>query len=287
MVGIIFKLSYAVKEKAELKGKKSHFLYGENSVLSSELSSSSNGMKVKPWGFWATLGFSAIIFAVFSALQILVASAFISQAKIQNPKLDLEVYAKSLPSNGLCIAIMVIVSGLICIPLTLWFAKLRKNISVKDYIGFRDPLTREWVQWLLILGAFLFLSDAVTFLLHRPIVPPVMVDAYKTASFLPALLFAIVIVAPIFEEIFFRGFFFQGIRYSRLGPIGAIGITSLIWAVIHVQYDLYGIATVFALGILYGIARFKTDSIHLLMVMHSLASLVATVETALSIQFIG
>jgi membrane protease YdiL (CAAX protease family) len=287
MVGIIFKLSYAVKEKTELKGKKSHFLYEEDSVLSNELSSSSNEMKVKPWGFWATLGFSAIIFAVFSVLQILVVSAFISLAKVQHPELDLEVYAKSLPSNGLCIAIMVIVSGLICIPLTLWFAKLRKNISVKDYIGFREPLTKEWVQWLLILGAFLFLSDAVTFLLHRPIVPPVMVDAYKTASFLPALLFAIVIVAPIFEEIFFRGFFFQGIRCSRLGPIGAIGITSLIWAVIHVQYDIYGITTVFALGILFGIARLKTDSIHLLMVMHSLESLVATVETALSIQFIG
>jgi membrane protease YdiL (CAAX protease family) len=248
---------------------------------------SSDDRDAKPWGFWATLGFSAIVFAVFSALQVLVATAFVSLAKVRHPELDLEVYAKSLPSNGLCIAIMAIVSGLICIPLTLWFAKLRKNISVKNYIGFREPLTKEWVKWLLILGAFLFLSDAVTFSLHRPIVPPFMVEAYKTAFFLPALLFAIVIVAPIFEEIFFRGFLFQGIRYSRLGPIGAIGITSLIWAVIHLQYDIYGIATVFALGIFFGIARLKTDSIHLLMVMHSVTSLVATVETAVHVHFVG
>jgi len=241
----------------------------------------------KPWGFWATLGLSAIIFGLFSAIQILVAAVFVSVAKIQQPELDLEVYANSLPSNGLCLAIMTIVSGLICIPLALWFAKLRKNSSVKNYIGFKEPLTREWVGWLLILGAFLFLSDAVTLLLGRPIVPPFMVDAYKTASFLPALLFAIIIVAPIFEEIFFRGFLFQGIRYSRLGPIGAIGITSFIWAVIHVQYDIYGIATVFALGLLFGIARLKTDSIHLLMVMHSLSSLVATIETALYVHFMG
>jgi membrane protease YdiL (CAAX protease family) len=255
-------------------------------VLTESLESSDE-MKAKPWGFWATLGFSVIIFGLFSALQILVASVFASVAKIQHPELNLEVYAESLPSNGLCLAIMAIVSGLICIPLTLWFAKLRKNISVKDYIGFREPLTKEWVQWFLILGAFLFLSDAVTLLLGRPIVPPFMVDAYKTASFLQALLFAIIIVAPIFEEIFFRGFLFQGIRYSRLGPIGAIGITSLVWAAIHVQYDIYGIATVFALGLLFGIARLKTDSIHLLMVMHSLASLVATIETALYVHFGG
>jgi membrane protease YdiL (CAAX protease family) len=256
-------------------------------MLSNELSPSSNEIRAKPWGFWATLGFSAIVFAVFSALQILVAAAFVSLAKIQHPELDLEVYASSLSSNGFCLAIMAIVSGLICIPLTLWFAKLRKHVSVKNYIGFREPLMREWVKWLPILAAFLFLSDAVTFLLHRPIVPPFMVDAYKTASFLPAFLFAIIIVAPIFEEIFFRGFLFQGIRYSRLGPTGAIGITSFFWAVIHLQYDVYGIVTVFALGILFGIARLKTDSIHLLMVMHSLASLVATVETVLYVHFIG
>jgi membrane protease YdiL (CAAX protease family) len=246
-------------------------------------------MKLKqgPGGFWATLGFSAIIFGLFCALQFLIVIAFVSLARVQHPELDLEVYAKSLSSNGFCLAISVVVSGLICTPLTLLFAKLRKNISVKNYIGFREPLKREWVKWLLILAAFLFLSDAVSLLLHKPIAPPFMVDAYKTASSLPILLFAIIIVSPIFEEIFFRGFLFQGIRYSRLGPIGAIGVTSFFWAIIHLQYGIYGIATVFALGLLFGIARLKTDSIHLLMVMHSLTSLVATRETALYVHFTG
>jgi len=248
---------------------------------------SSDEIEAKPWGLWETLGFSAIILALFSALQILVATFFVSLAKAEHPELDLEVYAKSLSSNGFCIAIMVVVSGLICTALTLLFAKLRKNISVKNYIGFKEPLKREWVRWLLILAAFLFLSDGVSLLLHQPIVPPFMVDAYKTASSLPALLFAIVVVAPIFEEIFFRGFLFQGIRYSRLGPIGAIGITSLLWAAIHLQYGIYGITTVFALGILFGMARLKTGSIHLLMVMHSFVGLVATMETAFYVHSLG
>ena len=256
-------------------------------MMLKELSPSSDEIKAKPWGFWATLGFSAIIFALFFALQFLMMIAFLSLAKTQHPELNLEVYTKSLSSNGFFLAITVIVSGLICAPLTLLFAKVRKNISVKNYIGFRRPLKREWVRWLLILAAFLFLSDAVSLLLRQPIVPPFMVDAYKTAPFLPALLFAIIVVAPIFEEVFFRGFLFQGIRYSRLGPIGAIGITSFFWAIIHLQYDIYGIATIFVLGLLFGIVRVKTDSIYLLMVMHSLASLVATMETALYVHFIG
>jgi membrane protease YdiL (CAAX protease family) len=236
-------------------------------------------MSAEPLGLRATLGFSAIIIALYCVLQILIATVFVSVAKAEHPELDLEAHAKSLSSNGFCIGVMAVVSGLICTPLTLLFTKLRKNISVRDYIGFKEPLKREWVQWLLILAVFLFLSDGISLLLHQPIVPPFMVDAYKTASFLPILLFAIVVVAPIFEEIFFRGFLFQGIRYSRLGPTGAIGITSLVWAVIHLQYDIYGMATVFALGLLFGIARLKTDSIHLLMVMHSFVGLVATMET--------
>jgi len=256
-------------------------------MLPNELLPSSDEIKAKPWGFWATLGFSAIIFALFSALQFLTVIAFVSLAKAQHPELDLEVYAKGLSSNGFCLAISEVVSGLICTPLTLLFTKLRKNISVKNYIGFREPLKREWVTWLLILAAFLFLSDAVSLILRQPIAPPFMVDAYNTASSLPVLLLAIIVVAPIFEEIFFRGFLFQGIRYSRLGSMGAIGMTSFFWAIIHLQYDAYGMTTIFALGLLFGIARLKTDSIHLLMVMHSLTGLVATIETVLYVHFTG
>ncbi len=91
----------------------------------------------------------------------------------------------------------------------------------------------------------------------------------------------------MFEEIFIRGFLFQGIRYSRLGSIGAIVITSLFWAVLHVQYDVYGITTIFALGLLLGIVRLKTDSIYLLMVMHSLTGIVSTIETAFYLSLVG
>jgi len=251
-----------------------------------ESAESPNEVKARPWGFWATLGFSAIVFALFSVLQLLSMIAVLFFMKASHRQWDLGVYVRSLSSNGFFIAITEIVSGVICTPLTLLFARLRKNILVKDYIGFRKPSKREWAQWLLILAAFLFLSDMVSLLLHQPIVPPFMADAYKTAYFLPALLFAIIVVAPIFEEILFRGFLFQGIRYSRLGPMGAVGITSFFWAIIHLQYDVYGVATVFAMGLLLGLVRIKTDSIYLVTVIHSLASLVATVETAVYVHSI-
>ena len=64
-------------------------------------------------------------------------------------------------------------------------------------------------------------------------------------------------------------------------------MTSFFWAIIHLQYDAYGMTTIFALGLLFGIARLKTDSIHLLMVMHSLTGLVATIETVLYVHLTG
>jgi hypothetical protein len=85
-------------------------------MMLKELSPSSDEIKAKPWGFWATLGFSAIIFGLFSALQFLIVIAFVSLAKAQHPELDPEVYAKSLSSNGFCLAITVVASGLICTP---------------------------------------------------------------------------------------------------------------------------------------------------------------------------
>jgi membrane protease YdiL (CAAX protease family) len=143
------------------------------------------------------------------------------------------------------------------------------------------------LKWLLYLAIFLVASDILTLILSRPIVPPFMGDAYRTATFVPVLYVAIVVVAPIFEEIFFRGFLFEGVRHSRLGPGGAIGMTSLVWAIIHLQYDTYGVSTVFALGLLFGFARLKSGSVYVSIVMHALASLVAMIETAIYLRLVS
>jgi membrane protease YdiL (CAAX protease family) len=58
-------------------------------------------------------------------------------------------------------------------------------------------------------------------------------------------------------------------------------LCSLVWAVVHLQYDVYGIVTIFAGGILLGLAREKTGSITVPMAMHAVWSLVATLEVEL------
>jgi membrane protease YdiL (CAAX protease family) len=72
-----------------------------------------------------------------------------------------------------------------------------------------------------------------------------------------------------------------------LGGAGAIVLTALVWAVIHRQYDWYGVATVFAAGLLLGFARLRTNSIYSCLLMHALMNLIATIEVVVVIRMAG
>jgi hypothetical protein len=56
-------------------------------------------------------------------------------------------------------------------------------------------------------------------------------------------------------------------------------VTAGLWALMHIQYDAYGIATIFCLGVLLGFARARTGSLLVPLALHSVANLVATLET--------
>jgi membrane protease YdiL (CAAX protease family) len=68
--------------------------------------------------------------------------------------------------------------------------------------------------------------------------------------------------------------------------VGAIIISALAWSVIHLQYDAYGLAGIFAGGLLLGFARFKSKSIYPPIVMHALSNIIATVEVIICLRMI-
>ena len=80
------------------------------------------------------------------------------------------------------------------------------------------------------------------------------------------------------EEALFRGFLYKGIESSRAGPVGAIVVSTILFAVIHLQYDWYGIVGVGVMGLYLGVVRYRCSSVSLTMILHSLANLVASVE---------
>ena len=234
----------------------------------------------KPWGFWATFGFCCIIGVVYLIVSFLVAFSFIIPAVIANPKLDMKEYGQTLSSSGFYISASITAGALVIIFWVVLFSGIKKRITIKEYLSLKNPGAGQFVKWSFVLILFVVCSDALTFFLGRPVVPDFMIKAYTSAGFLPLLWFAVILAAPISEELLFRAFLFKGIEYSRLGSVGAIVITSFVWSIIHLQYDLYGIASIFVGGLLVGLARFKTKSVYVPIAMHSLMNLAATVECA-------
>ena len=165
--------------------------------------------------------------------------------------------------------------------LSVLFAKLRKGPELRDYLGLRWPTRKELFIWTVGLLGLMVASDCLTVALGRPIVPEIMVEVYRNTSFLPILWLGMFIGAPLSEEILFRGFLFRGLCESRIGGIGTVFLTAGLWASIHIQYDAYGIATILASGIVLGLARLKSGSVPLCMVMHGMMNLLATLEISI------
>jgi len=88
----------------------------------------------------------------------------------------------------------------------------------------------------------------------------------------------LVVTAPLTEEICFRGFIYRGFAASRLGTVGAVILSSLIFAGIHVQYDLITLAGVLVTALLLGTMRAISGSTLLTIAMHALNNAVVLVE---------
>ncbi len=71
-----------------------------------------------------------------------------------------------------------------------------------------------------------------------------------------------IFVAPIVEEIFFRGFM-QPAFIKTFGPIAGIFLTAMIFAVSHTQYIGFStaMAAIFTIGLILGLTRYYSKSV--------------------------
>lgn len=235
----------------------------------------------KPWGFWATVGFGVVIAAVYLAFQFVVMVPYAMYLISQNPGMDAVATASSLYANGFLLAVMTCLSVLPCIGLVLLFVRIRRGISWKEYLAFNPPRRRQVLVWIGIAFVYALAADGLNMLIGRSIVPEFWLKAYDTSGFAPLFFFALVVAAPLNEEIFFRGFLFNGFRHSAVGPMGAVLIAALVWTLIHTQYDYYDLGTLFAAGIIVGLARWWTNSIYVAIAMHMFINVWASVQILL------
>jgi hypothetical protein len=188
-------------------------------------------------------------------------------------------------NNGSILAVGILAGAPVVVGCCWLCARLRRSMAPDDYLAIKPLPFREAWRWCIRLLVLALASDALSALLGRPIVPEAMLQAYQTADNLPLLWLAVIVAAPLSEEVFFRGFLFKGFAHSRLGWVGATVLISLLWAAVHAQYDWYGRATIFVSGGLLGWARWRTGSLFAPILMHALLNLVGALQVAVQVAY--
>jgi membrane protease YdiL (CAAX protease family) len=240
-------------------------------------------MRTGPWGLWPTLGLSLVIAIAYTFVQVALATVIVVYKLHETMNLNVEEFTQSLMHNGLFWSAAVCAGAPVIIGLSLLFARAAPGITVRAYLALHGRGWKTIGAWCLAVLLFAVIADSTTYLVRGRLVPPEMEEVYRTAYFVPLLWFAFVVVAPLAEETFFRGFFFKGLEHSHPGPAGAIVLTSIMWAVMHTQYDPYDMAVIFLGGLLLGCARWRSGSLYVPLAMHMTQNLLATLEVVLSL----
>ena len=169
------------------------------------------------------------------------------------------------------------VSYLITVPLQIcfifWLLRRRK-IDLSKNLGLYH-FNRNALIYSLVAYVILYLVLTVYSYAFQISPPEEFIKLMKATPFILNFLM-VVIGAPIVEELLFRGFLFSQLKTTKLGVNGSIILTSLIWTSIHLQYDLFLLIPIFLIGLLLGYLMHKYNSLYLVIIVHAVHNLQAT-----------
>jgi membrane protease YdiL (CAAX protease family) len=228
------------------------------------------------WKFWGTVLWGFVIFvALFLGQAVAVGALLWRQGSFDMATL------KTLLSGGLTLSLSVVM-GLPAVLGAIWLATRAARMGFADYLALRAPSWKLLLIGVVALAVLVEGWDLVAKAAGRDVTPGFMGEVLKSAradNTIWLLLFAFCVAAPITEEFFVRGFLYRGWSESVLRPVGAILLSSLVWTLMHLQYDWFFLCQVFSIGVLLGVLRYCGNSIWLTVILHGLNNLAATLQT--------
>ena len=127
------------------------------------------------------------------------------------------------------------------------------------------------MKWLLAGFIFWAISSMIGAMMNLP-VEQFMLDikaASNSVGVIALVIVSICLVTPVMEELVFRGWLFRRIGQTKLGDIGALILTAIIFTVIHSQYEHnVSFIIMLAFGLLLGFIRYKSNNISYSIVTH-------------------
>jgi hypothetical protein len=229
------------------------------------------------WKFWGTALWGLLIFAAMFIGQI---GAIVLLVALRGLPMDL-ASLQTVGREPQALALSVI-TGLPATLLAVWLAIAIKRVSFVDYLALHWPSWKQLVFGAAGLILIVLVWETMSRALGREATPGFMTDLLRSGRDKGAallLLAAFAVAAPMSEEVLARGFLYRGWSASFLRVPGAILLSSLVWTIVHLQYDMYFLAEVFCIGLWFGYMRYRAGSLWLTIALHALNNLTAVVLT--------
>lgn len=151
----------------------------------------------------------------------------------------------------------------------------KRKIDYKKLFG-EASLSKAMIGIATGMGIFLFQQLSYRIFIHTNTTVGSNVQTLQSIPVLFMVLFAVVL-APIVEELFFRGFFYEITNKQTNSYVYYIGTASL-FALLHLQnlnspmYAIYNLFIVFISGLVFGVVYRKTNWIGTNIIAHATAN---------------
>jgi membrane protease YdiL (CAAX protease family) len=232
----------------------------------------------RAWGFWATLGWFGGAVVTYLAVSVLCGFGYALWWVVTRPSVAIDLESPM-------IAYLATALSMPAAALLLIYGARRAGPTAFGYIGLTLPARRHMLVGLALTAAFWCASVGFFYLFPAYDQSPQLIQEYRAILGNPAALamywITLAVTAPVFEEIIFRGFLMRGWSESRIGAMGAVALSSLAFAVVHVQYNLPTMTMVLGLGLVLGLMRWRSGSTTLTIMLHMTWNLVAGIMIAL------
>ncbi len=249
------------------------------------------GFKPKPLGFWTTAGWFALgvvaaVAATVAAAILVVLARFGSMRGI--PESELRAFATQHASAGL-FGSSIILYAVATLVMALGVKSARWRFA--DYVALVWPRWRDVRITIAAAAVLIAIEEILEYGLNLGAQDHAeMLREYRTwqaASSLPLLWLVVVILAPVCEEIWFRGFLLRGWASSWLGIPGAAVVTSVGFGAIHLQYSITAMACCATLGLACAWLRLRSGSVATPILLHMLNNGFAILALAVEIALTG
>ena len=215
------------------------------------------------WGFWMT----CVWFAMYLLVTQLVLSVGVITGFAVRADVPLQWSAIKRFANGSELMIMVsLIVNILSVPFIALMVFSKKGSRWIDYMAWRRVGIFRVFGWVFLSLLVVYLSGVLHHLMGWP--DSGFMKEVGLGQSPIVLILAVAVAAPICEELVFRGFMYAGFERS-LGAWPAVILTSVVFTLMHWQYNPYELIHILLLGLVLALARMRTRSMWTPMVMHA------------------